>query len=126
MHDMPVWLQILVGFGGFTLLNILSTAVLWGKMQQTLKEHASDILDMKEQLNPKDSDCRFLTVKDCVGKQSIIISTLQEIKGMIRELDKNHGERMTRIEGRREDLIKLVCTLSGRVSSIETDEGGGR
>ena len=123
MESVPTWIQIWLGFGGFTLANILTTAVLVGraigKTQETLKGITERTKKLEDKVEPEDSDDRFLTVKDCMMKQSSLIACVMDIKSMISDMDKRNDARMTRIEGRREEMFQLVCTLSGRVEALK-------
>jgi len=114
MHDattIPVWLQILVGFGGFTLCNVIAMSVLWGRMTKTIEGHSERICNIESRINPDDSSLRFITAKDCNERQGNVMGGIIELKLLIRELDKNHGDRMTRIEGRRDELLSLIYNV---------------
>lgn len=111
-NTIPVWIQILVGFGGFTVCNVVAMSVLWGRMTKTIENHSERLGNIEDRLFPDDSSQRLMTSKDCIEKQGGILCGLTEIKTMIRELDNSHSERMTRIEGRRDEMLTLIYNVA--------------
>lgn len=121
MNEFPVWLQVLFGFGGFTLVNVISTSVLWGRMQEAIKKHSERLSDIEEKMDPKDPELRFVTCKECYSKQLILVSGITEIKMMLGDMDKRHEARINRIDTRWEGNLKLIYSLQGRIGTIESD-----
>ena len=128
MDTMPLWIQILIGFGGFTVLNIITMAILWGRMQEVLKSHtdqfekdARRFCQIEARLDPNDPDLRFITFKDCANKQATIVLGISDIKNMIGAMDTRHEARINRIDLRWESNLKEIYKLTGRVDFVENE-----
>jgi hypothetical protein len=117
--------HLIIAFGGFTLCNIIAMAKLWGKMQQVITDNSQRLCDIEDRLDPKDSENRFLTVKDCAGRQNTIVAHVVEVKTMITLMDTRADARMTRIEARREETNRLICDLAVRVGAAQSTERAG-